>query len=191
MANVKHAWRAAALAAALLVAPAVSNADIIVVIEGELTENDFLAQDSSGTFYYDIFDFVSVGTDPITMTLSSGDFVPFYAYSLGNPLPPWPTGSDEPYYGSPPDIDPWFQDYVCVLGTDPGSEILTFANPTAGQNFQVMVSTCFYNEQETPLGSYTLTIASNPTSVPEPGSLALFGIGLVGLALARRRKRLY
>ena len=182
MANVKHAWRAAALAAALLVAPAVSNADIIVVIEGELTENDFLAQDSGdefGEFYYDIFEFVALGTDPITMTLSSEFFGPYLAWGFNLGLPPWPPGSDVPYT--------LFEDDRCLAV--PGSVSMNFNNPSAGQSFQVLVATCNYNP--TPLGSYTLTIASNPTSVPEPGSLALFGIGLVGLALARRRKRLY
>ena len=46
--------------------------------------------------------------------------------------------------------------------------------------------------------SYGLSTTSNniighflvrPTTVPEPGTLALFGIGLLGMGLARRRKK--
>lgn len=40
-------------------------------------------------------------------------------------------------------------------------------------------------------GEVTLTVHGNidkPVSVPEPGTLALFGIGLAGIGLARRRK---
>lgn len=42
-------------------------------------------------------------------------------------------------------------------------------------------------------GDVTLTVRGeieNPTSVPEPGTIALLGIGLFAIALARRRKQL-
>jgi hypothetical protein len=35
----------------------------------------------------------------------------------------------------------------------------------------------------------TATYVDNPTSVPEPGTLALLGIGLLGMAASRRRKK--
>ena len=38
-------------------------------------------------------------------------------------------------------------------------------------------------------GNWTIQIVAEHTPVPEPGTLALFGLGLAGLALRRRRKR--
>jgi hypothetical protein len=40
----------------------------------------------------------------------------------------------------------------------------------------------------TPLAQTGSSTPSSPVPVPEPGTLALFGIGLLGLGLARRRK---
>ncbi|MGB5412774.1 MAG: hypothetical protein WBN09_14680, partial [Woeseiaceae bacterium] len=65
MKNLKSSALGAALAFGLLAVPAISQADLIVgdeVIDGELTEDDLLADDGDGTFYYDVYDFDALGT---------------------------------------------------------------------------------------------------------------------------------
>lgn len=165
------------LAAIILAAPAVGSA---TVITGSLTDDDFLAIDTVGPFYYDVFDVTALDAGSVSISLESDDFAPYLAYGFGTGLPPWPTGSDVPYT--------MFDDAFC-LGA-PGGSTLNAGSPGAGQTFQVIVATCQYNP--TPLGGYVLTIDGNVdvlqlATIPEPGTLLLMGLGLAGVGLARRR----
>jgi len=63
-----------------------------------------------------------------------------------------------------------------------------FTGPTSSPEF--LTGTFSLVDYYTGGGSYTLSISLvDDTDVPEPAALALFGLGLVGAGMARRRKR--
>lgn len=64
---------------------------------------------------------------------------------------------------------------IVGIGDDDGFDRLLLANDQAGQSINA-------------LAMDNLRVDLSPVSVPEPGTLALFGLGLVGLAAMRRRR---
>lgn len=145
---------------------------------GTLTENDFLATDVTGSFYYDAFELRNDSGSQTTVTVSlfSGEFGPWLGAWLQNVLP-----------------NPYWDDnfYIAAAAYDsaigPGSVSISFvlgANALA----QLAVATSEYNP--TQLGLYTLTIPDGVSlrQIPEPTITALFALGLVSLRLSGRRR---
>ena len=179
--------------AAVLLSPMAVNADPIEVTFSEGT--------NSGTFTYDDSELTNgtgnpfqqggISYDALGFTLNGAvQTGPFYVEIFNN----FSNGYDIVYFtagSASPDASPLLQ---LACGTDcladaslsqlTGMSLASFGGPSAVNSIYLEGYAGFGGG--TQLESLTISVRQ---PVPEPGTLALFGIGLFGVGLSRRRKK--
>jgi hypothetical protein len=97
--------------------------------------------------------------------------------------------------GSDPDLDPLTWNLQSLFGPgdtsgfsfNPGTQGISWN--TAGVNLGTYIANIRASDGSlTDTGTVTINISSRDGNVPEPGMLSLFGLGIIGLGLLRRRK---
>ena len=173
-----------------------------LLINGNLTTDSLFAEDDFGTFYYDAYEFTVSENDQVTLTMTSTDFVPYFAVWDALVLPDalWED------FDASPAVDLYALMLVDGFPTDDdgfpiddGSFAQLTLEAIAGVTYQVAATTFDYLP-DTPLGAYTLgffpTLDTTTfdvqqiqaTAVPEPGVLPLLAGGLALLVLVRTRR---
>lgn len=141
----------------------------ILLLEGELTTTDALAEDPGwGNFYYDLYSVLVDDATTLDVTLTATD-----------PLIPWLGYWDGDFTATPNYFDPpptHYEPYNAV----PRQELSLSFNALPGIEYQIMAATWNYNP--TDLGQYTLEVLP----VPAPSSWLMLALGLVILGSFNR-----